>query len=55
MKHLWACRRTFIATVAVLCLTACALGKGQDTALAIAAIVASIAGANAYQKVKEPK
>ena len=50
MKHLWDCRRTFVAVFAMLCLLW--LGyRGADVAGSVAFIVASIAGANASQNI----
>jgi len=53
MKKILACRRSLIALVAIACLTWLGLAKGVDIsgiALAISGVVASIAGANAYEK-----
>lgn len=55
MRHLWNCRRTFIGFVAIACLTWLGIEKGLDVSIAISAVVASIAGSNAYQKSQEKK
>ena len=51
MKRLVNCRRTFIAFSAIVCLTGLGLYHGLDVSIAIAGVVASIAGSNAYEKV----
>ena len=55
MKKIFACRRSSLALIAMLCLTALGIVKGQDVALALAGVVASVAASNSYQasKVKE--
>jgi len=56
MKKIKECRRSKIAIIAILCLTGLGLYIGTDIsgiALAISGIVASIAGSNAWEKVKE--
>ena len=53
MKKILSCRRSIIALVAIGCLTWLGLTKGIDIsgiALAISGVVASVAGANAYEK-----
>ena len=53
MKKLLSCRRTFLATVAVACLTGLGLYHGVDIsgiALAISGIVGAVAGSNAWEK-----
>lgn len=55
MKRVWDCRRTFIGLVAVICLTALGFHNALDVSMAIAGVVASIAGSNAYQKSQEKK
>lgn len=54
MKMVWTCRRTFIGLVALIGLTWIGLEKDTDVSIAIAGVVASIAGANAYEKSKKP-
>lgn len=55
MKHIWNCRRTLVGLVAIVCLTALGFYHVMDVAMAIAGVVASIAGSNAYQKSQEKK
>jgi hypothetical protein len=49
MAKIMTCRRTFICTLSVICLTAIALVKGMDVSTSIAAIAIGIAGANAAE------
>ncbi len=49
MKNFLYCRRTFLATIAIVALTGLGYTKGMDVSMSIAAIVASVAGANAWQ------
>lgn len=51
MRNLWSCRRTFISTLAILCLTGIAIAKGVDVSVAIATICAALGAANAYERV----
>jgi len=54
MNKIWTCRRTYLATLGIICLTALGFTVGMNgVALGIAGIVGSVAGANAYQKSKE--
>lgn len=56
MKKILGCRRSSLALFAISCLTGLGLYLGQDTsgiAVAIAGIVASVAGSNAYEKSKK--
>lgn len=58
MKKIWGCRRTSLGFFAISCLTGLGLYLGQDIsgiAVAIAGIVASVAGSNAYEKAKKPQ
>jgi hypothetical protein len=48
MIHLLRCRRTFICALAIAVLFILGL-RGTDTAGAIAAVAAALAGANAWQ------
>ena len=53
MKKLFSCRRTFVATVAIGCLTWLGMAHGVDIsgiALAISGIVGAVAGSNAWEK-----
>lgn len=53
MKKIMNCRRSIIALVGICCLTWLGLAKGVDIsgiALAISGIVASVSGANAWEK-----
>lgn len=57
MKKIIACRRSIIAIVGIGCLTWLGLAKGIDIsgiAMAISTIVASVAGANAWEKRSQP-
>lgn len=49
MKTLWTSRRTFIATLAVIGISALGLSKGMDVSMALASIAIGVAGANAYE------
>lgn len=54
MKRIWTCRRTFLAALALACLTF--LGykmDSTDVALSIAGIVTAIAGANSFEAAKK--
>lgn len=55
MRHLMLCRRTYLATLAIGCLTALAIAKGFDVSMAIAGVVAAVAGSNAYERVGQTK
>jgi len=55
MKFLFTCRRTFLGVCAIGCLTYLGHDKGMDVSIAIAGIVASVAGANSYQRVGEKR
>jgi hypothetical protein len=57
MKHLLTCRRTYIATLGIICCTLLGAYLKVDVSLAIMGAVASIAGANASEAVfkKESK
>jgi uncharacterized membrane protein YccC len=53
MKKILGCRRTSLAFFAIMCLTGLGVHLGQDIsgiAVAIAGIVASVAGSNAFEK-----
>ena len=53
MKRLFDCRRTFIAALAIGCLTWVGIYHGVDIsgiALAISGIVGAVAGSNAWEK-----
>lgn len=49
MRNILICRRTFICTLAILCLTAIGLYKGIDVSMALASVAIGLAGANAYE------
>jgi hypothetical protein len=54
-KKITECRRSKIAILAILCLTGLGAYTGADIggiAIAIAGVVASVAGSNAYEKSK---
>ncbi len=53
MKKLFSCRRSLIALFSIACLTLLGYSRGIDVSIAIAGIVASVAGANSYQRSVE--
>lgn len=55
MKFLKTCRRTFIAALAIGCLTVLGLAKDFDVSMALASVAIGLAGANAYEKRGTPK
>lgn len=55
MKKLFSCRRSLIALFSIACLTFLGYSRGIDVSLAIAGIVASVAGANSYQRAVEAR
>lgn len=57
MKHLLTCRRTYIATLGIICCTLLGAYLKMDVSLAIMGAVASIAGANSAEAImkKETK
>jgi len=55
MKKLFSCRRTLIAFFSIGCLTYLGIIRDFDVSIAIAGIVAAIAGANSYEKVGSAK
>lgn len=50
MKAIWYCRRSSLALIAMVLLTALGISKGYDVSIAIAGIVASVAAANSYER-----
>ena len=50
MRHVYNCRRTFLALVGISILGAALLTGDHDTSMALAGIVAAIAGSNAYSE-----
>jgi len=55
MKKITECRRSKIAILAIICLTGLGVYTALDIggiAIAIAGVVASVAGSNAYEKAK---
>jgi len=57
MRKILACRRSTIAVIGIACLTWLGLSTGVDIsgiAIAISGVVASVAGANAYEKRNGP-
>ena len=50
MNKLLTCRRTYIATLAISCLTALGLSINMEVAGAISAVALGLACANAYEK-----
>lgn len=58
MKKILECRRSSLALIAMICLTALGLVKGQDVALALAGVVTAVAASNAGEaayKSRSPK
>ncbi len=53
MWNIFKCRRSSLAVIAIAVLGWLSYEKGHDVSMAIAGVVASVAGANAYQKGKE--
>jgi uncharacterized membrane protein YadS len=51
MRHLLTCRRTYIATLGILCCTVLGAYLKIDVSLAIMGAVASICGANATEAI----
>lgn len=49
MRNLFLCRRTFITTLGIACLTSLGVLHGADVAWAIAGCVGAICGANAAE------
>ncbi len=49
MKYIWRCRRTYICTLSIACLTALGLIKGLDVASSLAAVAIGLAGSNAVE------
>jgi hypothetical protein len=49
MRKIFSCRRSSIALIGMILLTALGIINGIDVSLAITGIVASIAGANSYE------
>jgi len=50
MKHIWKCRRTFIAVFSISCLTALGIFSGLEVGGPIATVAFAIAASNAAQK-----
>ncbi len=55
MLKLLQCRRTYVATLAIICLTAIGLFKGADVSTALASVAIGLAGANAYEAKDKAK
>lgn len=55
MRNFMICRRTFICTLAILCLTSIGLYKGVDVSMALASVAIGLAGANAYERSNSNK
>jgi hypothetical protein len=58
MKKILSCRRSIVAVFGISCLTLLGMYHGVDIsgiAIAVAGIVASVAGANAYQSKGSPQ
>jgi hypothetical protein len=50
MRHVWNCRRTFLALSCILVLGVLGYLKGAEVAMSMSTIVIGVAGANAYEK-----
>ena len=50
MRHIWNDRRTFIALVSIICLTALGITSGLEVGGPIATVAFAIAASNAAQK-----
>jgi hypothetical protein len=50
MKHIWSCRRSGIAVIAIAALVVLGYTGGTDVSAALAAVAIGVAGANAYEK-----
>lgn len=55
MKHLVECRRTYIATLALGCLTALGLHNNIDVSMALASVAIGLAAANAGENAARAK
>lgn len=55
MRSLWTSRRTFIATLSVLCMTALGLYNHIDVSMALASIAIGVAAANAHEGKGTPR
>lgn len=54
MRSLITSRRTFIATLSILCLTTIALRNNIDVSMALASIAMAVCASNAYEKRGTP-
>lgn len=55
MKFLWSCRRTYLATLAILVIGGLGLYLEDATVVpSLATIAIGIAASNAYEKTKKP-
>ncbi len=55
MKHLLLCRRTFIAALAIGCLTALGIHNNIDVSMALASVAIGLAAANAGESAARAK
>lgn len=55
MKSVLYCRRTFIAIVAIGCLTAMAFINNVDTSMAIATVAVGLSAANSFAEANKKK
>jgi hypothetical protein len=54
MRHIFNCRRTFIAVLAIVCLAGLGYyAKDIGVAIAISTVAVGLAGANAYSQVNK--
>ncbi len=51
MRHFMICRRTYIATLAILALTTISLVRGFDVSMALATVAIGLAASNAVEGV----
>lgn len=54
MRSLITSRRTFIATLSILCLTCIGLTNNTDVSMALASIAMAVCASNAYEKRGTP-
>lgn len=51
MKHFLYCRRTFISTLSIVCLTGLGLYRGIDISMALATVAIGLAASNAAEGI----
>jgi hypothetical protein len=55
MKNFMLCRRTFIATLSIICLTAIGIVNHMDVSMALASVAIGLAAANAHERASKSK